>query len=100
MRATLAHRLGIEQAAQALIDLGERPGAHRPGPELLTLVPSMLAGGACIDDADLLRCGATSRLTTLAACPSWHDRTGQEVRWRGRPPAAPRPVRRARPPWS
>jgi hypothetical protein len=46
VRATLAHRLGIEQAAQALIDLGERPGAHRPGPELLTLVPSMLAGGA------------------------------------------------------
>jgi hypothetical protein len=60
--ATLAERLGIEQAADALIDLGERAGAHRPGRKLLTLVHSMLAGGDCIDDADLLRCGATSRV--------------------------------------
>ena len=60
--ATLAQRLGIEQAADALIDLGERPGAHRPGRKLLTLVNSMLAGGDCIDDADLLRCGATSQV--------------------------------------
>jgi hypothetical protein len=29
--ATLAERLGLEQAADALIDLGDRPGAHRPG---------------------------------------------------------------------
>ena len=60
--ATLAQRLGIEQAADALIDLGERAGAHRPGRKLLTLVHAMLAGGDCIDDADLLRCGATSRV--------------------------------------
>src|ERR687892_1134166 len=62
LAATLAERLGIEQAADALIDLGERPGAHRPGRKLLTLVHAMLAGGDCIDDADLLRCGATSRV--------------------------------------
>jgi len=49
--ATLAERLGIEQAADALIDLGERPGAARPGRKLLTLVHSMLAGADCIDDA-------------------------------------------------
>jgi hypothetical protein len=60
--ATLAERLGIQQAADALIDLGERAGAHRPGRKLLTLVHAMLAGGDCIDDADLLRCGATSRV--------------------------------------
>jgi Transposase DDE domain group 1 len=60
--ATLAERLGIEQAADALIDLGERAGAHRPGRKLLTLVHAMLAGGDCIDDADLLRCGATSQV--------------------------------------
>jgi hypothetical protein len=60
--ATLAERLGIEQAADALIDLGERPGAAHPGRKLLTLVHSMLAGGDCIDDTDLLRCGATSRV--------------------------------------
>jgi hypothetical protein len=28
----------------------------------LTLVHSMLAGADCIDDADLLRCGATSQV--------------------------------------
>ena len=60
--ATLAQRLGIEQAADALIDLGNRPGAHRPGRKLLTLIHSMIAGGDCIDDADLLRCGATSQV--------------------------------------
>ena len=60
--ATLAERLGIEQAADALIDLGERAGAHRPGRKLLTLVHSMIAGGDCIDDADVLRCGATSQV--------------------------------------
>jgi hypothetical protein len=60
--ATLAERLGIEQAADALIDLGELAGAHRPGRKLLTLVHAMLAGGDCIDDADLLRCGATSQV--------------------------------------
>jgi hypothetical protein len=62
LAATLAERLGIQQAADALIDLGNRPGAAHPGRKLLTLVHSMLAGGDCIDDADLLRCGATSRV--------------------------------------
>jgi hypothetical protein len=62
LAATLAERLGIEQAADALIDLGERPGAAWPGRKLLTLIHSMLAGGDCIDDANLLRCGATSQV--------------------------------------
>jgi hypothetical protein len=60
--ATLAERLGIEQTADQVIDLGERAGAAHPGRKLLTLVHSMLAGGDCIDDADLLRCGATSQV--------------------------------------
>src|SRR6266508_2944299 len=58
--ATLAERLGIEQAADQVIDLGERPGAAHPGRKLLTLVHTMIAGGDCIDDADLLRCGQTA----------------------------------------
>ena len=29
--ATLAQRLGIEQTADQVIDLGERAGAYRPG---------------------------------------------------------------------
>jgi hypothetical protein len=57
--ATLAERLGIEQATDQLVDLGERPGAARPGRKLLTLVHAMLAGGDCIDDVELLRCGST-----------------------------------------
>jgi hypothetical protein len=38
--ATLAERLGIEQAADQMIDLGERPGAYRPGRKLLGAVAS------------------------------------------------------------
>jgi hypothetical protein len=49
--ATLAKRLRIEPAAEAVIDQGERPGAAHPGRKLLTPVHAMLAGGDCIDDA-------------------------------------------------
>ena len=34
--ATLAERLGIEAVVDALVDLGGRPGAHRPGRKVLT----------------------------------------------------------------
>ena len=57
--ATLAERLGIEQAADKLIDLGDRPGAAYPGRKLLTVVHSLLAGGDSIDDVEVLRAGAT-----------------------------------------
>jgi Transposase DDE domain group 1 len=58
--ATLAERLGIEQATDQLLDLGDRPGAARPGRKLLTLVHAMVAGGDCIDDVELLRAGSTA----------------------------------------
>jgi Transposase DDE domain group 1 len=58
--ATLAERLGIEQATDQLVDLGDPTGAARPGRKLLTLVHSMVAGGDCIDDVELLRCGSTA----------------------------------------
>jgi hypothetical protein len=57
--ATLAERLGIEETADQLLDLGDRPGAARPGRKLLTLVHALAAGGDCIDDVELLRCGST-----------------------------------------
>jgi len=60
--ATLAERLGIEQATDQLVDLGDQPGAARPGRKLLTLVHAMIAGGDCIDDVELLRCGSTARV--------------------------------------
>src|SRR5215218_1531075 len=47
--ATLAERLGIEQATDQLVDLGDRSGAARPGRKLLTLVHALVAGGDCID---------------------------------------------------
>jgi hypothetical protein len=48
--ATLAVRLGIEAVVDRLVDLGDRPGAHRPGRKVLTLVHALVAGGDCIDD--------------------------------------------------
>jgi hypothetical protein len=58
--AVLAQRLGIERLADDLVDLGDRPGAAHPGRKVMTLLHALLAGGDCIDDADLLRCGATA----------------------------------------
>ena len=58
--ATLAAHLGIEDAADAVIDLGDRPGHFRPGAKVMTLVHALIAGADCIDDADLLRAGATA----------------------------------------
>jgi hypothetical protein len=63
--ATLVERLGLEQTADALIDLGERAGTHRPGRKLLTLVHTMIAGGTasttptCCAAAPPARCSAT-----------------------------------------
>ena len=62
LASTLAERLGIEQIVDETLDLGERPGAARPGRKLLTLVHSALVGGDSIEDADVLRCGETERV--------------------------------------
>ena len=59
MTATLAERLGIEALVNEIVDLRARPGAARPGRKVMTLVHSIVAGGNCIDDADVLRSGAT-----------------------------------------
>jgi hypothetical protein len=60
--ATLAERLGIEPAADELVGLGDRPGAAHPGRKILTLVHSLVAGGDCFDDVQLLRAGATANV--------------------------------------
>jgi hypothetical protein len=62
LAATLSERLGLAATTDQLIDLGDRPGAANPGCKLATLVHAMVAGADCIDDADLLRCGATARV--------------------------------------
>ena len=60
--ATLAHRLGLRELVNRLLDLGRTPGQANRGDKLLTLVMSALAGGDCIDDADALRAGGTGRV--------------------------------------
>ena len=64
LTTTLAGRLGLEALVNAMVDLGDRPAAVRPGRKVMTLVQSMVAGGDCIDDADVLRSGATEQVLT------------------------------------
>jgi len=63
--ATLAERLGIEAVVDGLVDLGDRPGGHRPGRKVLTLVHALLAGAiasttpTCSAPGRRARCSAT-----------------------------------------
>jgi Transposase DDE domain group 1 len=52
----------VETVVDELVDLGDRPGHHRPGRKVLTLVHAMVAGGDAIDDADVLRTGRTQQV--------------------------------------
>jgi hypothetical protein len=64
--ATLGRRLGLEQATDALVGVG-----YRPGRKAATVVHAILAGADCIDDLDILRTGATQRvLGHTAMAPS------------------------------
>ena len=58
--ATLALHLGLSQLVQQRLDLGDAPGRANTGDKIMTL-----AGGDCIDDADVLRTGGTP--STLGA---------------------------------
>ena len=58
--ATLAQHLGLPQLVQQRLDLGNAPGRGNTGDKIVTLVASALAGGDCIDDADVLRTGGTA----------------------------------------
>ena len=58
--ATLALRLGLPQLLRKRLDLGGAPGRANTGDKMMTLVASALAGGDCIDDADVLRAGGTA----------------------------------------
>ena len=57
---TLAQHLGLRELVDSHVDLGDAPGRANPGNKMLTLVASALAGGDCIDDADVLRTGGTA----------------------------------------
>ena len=58
--ATLAQHLGLGELVDYHLDLGSAPGRANTGDKMLTLVASALAGGDCIDDADVLRTGGTA----------------------------------------
>lgn len=59
---TLAQHLGLEAIIDGCVDLGGRPGWFRPGRKALTLIDTMIVGGDCIDDADVLRTGSTAEV--------------------------------------
>ena len=58
--ATLARHLGLRELVDRHLDLGGAPGRANTGDKIMTLVASALAGGDCIDDADVLRTGGTA----------------------------------------
>ena len=58
--ATLARHLGLREPVDHPLDLGGAPGRANTGDKLMTLVASAMAGGDCIDDADVLRTGGTA----------------------------------------
>lgn len=57
--ATLMVRFGLERLVNETVRLAGRVGGSRPGRKVCSLVASILAGGAHIDHADVLRAGAT-----------------------------------------
>ena len=58
--ATLALCLGLPQLLRKHLDLGGALGRANTRDKMMTLVASALAGGDCIDDADVLRAGGTA----------------------------------------
>ena len=80
--ATLALHLGLPQLVQQRLDLGNAPGRANTGDKMLTLVASALAGGDCIDDADVLRTGGTaSALGCVVKAPSTLGTFLRSFRW-------------------
>ena len=79
---TLAHHLGLGELVDCHVDLGDAPGRANPGDKLLTLVASALAGGDCIDDADVLRTGRTaSAIGCVVKAPSTLGTFLRSFRW-------------------
>ena len=58
--ATLMRHLGLPELVRQRLDLGDAPGRANTSDKMMTLVASALAGGDCIDDADVLRTGGTA----------------------------------------
>ena len=59
----LSEKLGLEELAEETISITPFPGRR-----VATLVHALVAGASCIDDADVLRSGATSTPTPPGPC--------------------------------
>ena len=79
---TLAQRLGLSQLVDRHVDLGRTPGRANTGDKMMTLVASALAGGDCIDDADVLRTGGTAgAIGCVVKAPSTLGTFLRSFRW-------------------
>ena len=80
--STLALHLGLPQLVDQHLDLGRAPGGANTGDKIMTLVASALAGGDCIDDADVLRTGGTAQtLGCVVKAPSTLGTFLRSFRW-------------------
>ena len=80
--ATLALHLGLPQLVDRHLNLGRAPGQANIGDKIVTLVASALAGGDCIDDADVLRTGRTAgALGCVVKAPSTLGTFLRSFRW-------------------
>ena len=69
--ATLGRHLGLPELVDRHLGLGDGLGRANTGDKVMTLVASALAGGDCIDDADVLRAGGTaSAIGCVVKAPS------------------------------
>ena len=79
---TLAQHLGLRELVDNHVDLGDAPGRANTGDKIVTLVASALAGGDCIDDADVLRTGRTAgALGCVVKAPSALGTFLRSFRW-------------------
>ena len=79
---TLAQHLGLPQLVQQRLDLGNAPGRVNTGDKIVTLVASALAGGDCIDDAEVLRTGGTAgAIGCVVKAPSTLGTFLRSFRW-------------------
>ena len=80
--ATLAQHLGLGELVDHQLNLGSAPGRANTGDKLMTLVASALAGGDCIDDADVLRTGGTAcAIGCVVKAPSTLGTFLRSFRW-------------------
>ena len=80
--ATLGRHLGLPELVDRHLDLGRAPGRANTGDKVMTLVASALAGGDCIDDADMLRAGGRANaIGCVVKAPSTLGTFLRSFRW-------------------